>query len=378
MVRKVAIVTLVMVVALVGMVSMSSANQNVATTSQKGSLLIFPKIVVQGLNDGAGLKAPGSKLGQGPGYADTYITIGNDYFKEVWLKCYWVDSDQQVEDFMFRLTPNQPVVFRASDGYGEPEITVPPFGASKGELKCWAVNAAGDQQISFNHLYGNAIIIQENAGVVYNAWSFTAHANLNDVVGTGGTLLLTGNAGAYDACPQYLVTNFITADTDEADAINPDLTLAPCQQDLRQDRVPTCTKAKFDIWNANETKYTGAYQCLKCWYEGFLDGIGPATVGFGGDKFTEDSLHSDIARFRVQGIPSSVCKFGTGAFAKCPAGNGVATPFVGVMLYAEKVLGDGGGILPFAGYTPYGAGLDGTGFIKWDPQGPTPEAPHNN
>jgi hypothetical protein len=376
MVRKISIITLVMAVALVGMVSMSSAAQNVANTSQKGSLLIFPKILVQGeFEGGAGIKAPGSNLGQPPGFVDTYITIGNDYFQEVWVKCYWVDSDQNIEDFMFRLTPNQPILFQASTGSGEIGVTVPPFGASRGELKCWAVNAAGDQQISFNHLYGNAIIIQENAGVVYNAWSFTARAALNAIVGTGGNLKLTGLAGDYDACPQYLVTNFITADTIDPDAINPDLTLVPCQQDLRQDRTPTCTKAKFDVWNANETKYTGAYQCLKCWYEGFLDELGTAKIGFGGDKFTYNSLHTDIARFRVQGVQSSVCKFGaaTGAFPTCPAGIGVATPFLGVMLYAEHFVDGINGILPFAGYTPFGAGADGSGFVLWDAAGDNPE-----
>ena len=385
MVRKISIITLVMAVALVGMVSMSSAAQNVANTSQKGSLLIFPKILVQGVIEGSlGVKAPGSNLGQAPGFADTYITIGNDYYQEVWVKCYWVDSFQNIEDFMFRLTPNQPVVFDAALGLSpgmaaEYDVTVPPFLGGVGELKCWAVNAAGDSQISFNHLYGNAIILQENAGVVYNAWSFTArNVALGAVVGTGGNLALTGNSGDYDACPQYLVTNFIpSGDFSNSSPIDPDLTLVPCKQDLRQDRTPTCTKAKFDIWNANETKYTGAYQCLKCWYEGFLNEIGTPTVGFGGDKFTFNSLHTEIARFRVQGVPSSVCKFGKPSaadpLAKCPAGNGVATPFLGVMLYAEHF--GTTGLLPFAGFTPFGAGFDGSGFVLWDVQGGTPEAP---
>ncbi len=86
--------------------------------------------------------------------------------------------------------------------------------------------------------------------------------------------------------------------------VNTDLTLVPCIQDLRQDRVPTCTKAKFDIWNENETKYTGAYQCLKCWFEGYLGDIGSYTIGYGGEKFWYKNLHTTAGRFRVEGIPS--------------------------------------------------------------------------
>jgi hypothetical protein len=379
MLRKAVFFSLAIVFVLAGSVSMAPAAQNVANTSQKGSLLIFPKILVQSaFFDGAGLKAPGGSLGQPPGYVNTFITIGNDYYQEVWVKCYWVDENQSIEDFMFRLTPNQPIYFNAALGYGEPEITVPPF-VGKGELKCWAVNAAGDQQISWNHLYGNAFLVSEEMVVPYNAWSFTARGVAQGAaVGKGGEILLTGAPGGYDACPTYLVTNFFSAE-DRMDVDNPDLTLVPCKQDLRQDRTPTCTKAQFNIWNANETKYTGAYQCLKCWYEGFLDEIGTNPTGFGGEKFTWRALHTDVARFTVKGVPSTVCKFGKASAidpeAKCPAGNGVASPFLGVLLYAEHYVDDIIGILPEWGITPFGAGADGTGFVLWDPAGGAPEAP---
>ncbi len=87
--------------------------------------------------------------------------IGNDYFTEVWVKCYWVNAEQEIQDFMFRLTPNQPVWFRASDGAGTgyyDDIQAPSpclrsltgYGVV-GELKCWAVDAVGENRISFNH-----------------------------------------------------------------------------------------------------------------------------------------------------------------------------------------------------------------------------------
>lgn len=357
---------------LFGLAAVASAAQNVANTTQKGSLLIFPKIEVFTAYEN------GTDPGDSDFWVDTLIFIANDYPQEVWVKCYWVNEDQEVQDFMFRLTNNQPIVFWAGSGtdwfLGNP-VTVPPF-EGVGELKCWAVNAAGDQQISFNHLYGNAWLIGEYAETAYNAWSFTArNVAINQPVGTGGELVLSGANGAYDACPQYLLVNFIPAYfmVGEAD-FRPDLTLVPCKQDLRQDRTPTYTKAKFDIWNQNETKFTGAYQCIKCWYEGYLDEIG-TNGGFGGEKFTWWTLKTFAARFRVQGVASTVCS---------PAA--AASPLVGLMAYGfdprdalDVPLLDPpiktAPMIPWLAYEPHGAGATGTGFVKWDPQGGSPEAP---
>jgi hypothetical protein len=371
MVRRVKFYSLAIVVTLLCMVTGASAAQNVANTNQKGSLLIWPKIMTEGN------ETTNEVL------VDTIVYLSNDYFTEVNVKCYWVDENQDISDFQLRLTPNQPILFSAfggSDFETGGGVTVPPFQNKVGELKCWAVNAAGDTQVSFNHLYGGAYLRTALGGVTYNAWSFTARdVKLNDPVGTQGKLQLTGTSGNYDACPQYMLVNFTPAGSELTDGTYPDLTLVPCKEDLRQDRIPTCTKAKFDIWNANETKFTGAYQCIKCWYEGVLEGIGQVDkTGFGGDKFSLRTLKTYANRLRVTGVASSVCvnKFKTGDTDYAPGkdkciGGQVATPFVGLMLYGFPI----DAFYPITGYTPHGAGADGSGFVLWDTAGGVPEAP---
>ncbi len=224
---------------------------------------------------------------------------------------------------------------------------------------------------------------------MYNAWSFTARGvDRGKQVGEGGNLRLTGLPDGYDACPQYIIANFTPYGTDITDGFYPDLTLVPCQQDLRQDRTPTCTKAKFDIWNANETKFTGAYQCTKCWFEGILENIGTdrswygKATGVGGDKFSLRTLKTWADRFRVTGVASSVCnnQFTTpgNPELKIPpqdlcTGGQVASPFLALILYGPSSGFDL--VFPSTGFTPHGAGADGSGFVLWDPAGDTPTAP---
>jgi hypothetical protein len=387
MLKKVAFCVLAMAVVL-GSVGIASAAQNVANTSQKGSLLIYPLVLLQ-YNEPEG----------GFDTMETYISIANDNYLEVWVKCYWMDAEQEIQDFVFRLTPNQPVWFKASDGLGSNSMTVPPFMGLAGELKCWAVSDASAQyQLAFNHLYGSAFVVQGNyTGFEYNAWSFTARPGAGGpgvatYLGDKGFLPLTGLTGGYDACPQYLVENFIAYQDNEAapgdgSEFEPTLVLSPCKQDVRQDRMPTCTKAKFDVWNENETKYTGAHRCIKCWYEGELGEIDYGTpkagapyatqgFGYGKDKFSFKGLHTFMGRFRVTGQASSVCnkKFlrPDGTDVCVPPGQ-VDSPLLGVLWHEIQFAP---GLASFnVGNTPHGAGADGTGWIKWDWQGDSPEAP---
>jgi hypothetical protein len=380
MFRKLGVLSAVIALIVLGLsITPCLAQNNVTNVSKRGSLLIFPKVITAA----RGEQAPQA-------LADTIITIGNDYPAALNVKCYWMDSDQRSWDFVFTMTAYQAVWFRASDGEGS--VAVPGFGYDKqGELKCWAIKDLPDpnnpgwtleNQISWNYLYGTATIliyVAPNA-LEYNAFAFAARnvARGDPVItppDTGpGTLVLNGSNSdkGYDACPGYLTFNFFAEDdfVEGAGGLGQgidftagasDLALTPCKQDFRQDNGPICSKVKFDIWNENEAKLTGSYQCIKCWFEGILSEIGGDSdywnkcdlgtkckkTGYSGKKFTRDYLKTDLGRFRVTPDTFAACK---GVFSKfgqdgktpvdvCgDAANQVKTPFIGVLLTGFQIL----------------------------------------
>jgi len=407
---------------------MALAAQDVANTSQKGSIIVWPKVVVERSDP----KDPFSKVN-----TDTVITLANDWTSLVDVKCYWMDEYQGIQDFMFRLTKNQVVWFRASDGSGmegREAVVVTPFEGVYGELKCWAVDVAGDTQISHNHMFGTATTYDYLAGTAweYSAWGFAARVGADGKplrgkpIGDPGQLRLTGeNDGkSYDACPQYLLGIFMANGSDwvddyqnVVDLSTTDLTLVPCRQDLRQDRTPTITKAQFDIWNEDEVKSTGAYLCFKCWIEtplrldpqridtkgfpctskandGTLQPLGcnenygkvkaadGATGGYIGhknfDKFESWSLQTDYGFFRTTGVASTVCKWVSPSGTVLPSVN---SPLIGVISKRVQLTDGSTGIktwassgtsLHTAGKFPYDA-ADPV-LVQWDVQDEHPES----
>jgi hypothetical protein len=342
------------------------AAQNVANTSQKGSLLVFPKIDV----------SPG---------VTTLVSIQNDYFEDVSLKCYYMDFFKNKRDFKVMLTKDQPFWFNAKTGEGTTTVPSFPSGPADaigqtwtpfGELNCWAVNQAGSDQIKWNHLAGTATVIDYgNLGggaYEYNSWNFTARVEGPNgvVVGNGGELVLDGGEN-YDACPQYLIAGFTpfgaAADLEPGiffGNFGNRLSISTCNQDLKQDMVPHFTKLKFDVWNEHEVKFTGAYQCIDSWYESFLTQLGAnpeAFPGQGAEIFRVDTLGTLSARYRVEGIPSDVCPFATE-----PAG------LLGVQASRLGFLNDPNDLnsAVLAGVTGTTLNTAGAhaGFVRWDTQ----------
>jgi hypothetical protein len=265
----------------------------IGNTTQKGSLLIFPRIDVSD-------------------HKETIIRITNDYSKPVQLKCYFMDIDKNKVDFEVKLTMNQPFWFSARSGEGT--LSVQPFptfgGNYTGELKCWAVSYDGANQISWNHLVGSATIYDYyGQAAEYNAWGFEALAAQGAIVGHPGRLDLDGVS--YDKCPRTLIGQFTPTGDDNrirygdwVRGSTVQLSVASCTQDLRQDFEYITTKLAFDVWNEDEVKFTGAHECSDSWHEVYLNEEDIMTAG---RNFTAKTLGTDSAYYRVKGMKSKVC-----------------------------------------------------------------------
>jgi len=335
------------------------AAQNVANTSQKGSLLIWPLITVES----------GS---------DTFIEISNDSSRTVKIECYYVNEYKGRVDFDFFLTSKQTASWAVGSMDGDQVhppvfprggnwLPAPPYGpvsADRGELVCFTTTADATAQISFNHLTGTATIVHgsNSSAFRYNAWSFAARnasglpQSDNVKQGTPGKLLLTGGGtGTYDACPAYNIAEFMpnAAVLGSLTTNSNVLTVVSCNQDLRQDYDLYLTKLQFTVWNSREQSYTGAYICV--------DSVNSVNLGSENTyltnptNFNYTTLRTENARFIVRGVQST----------QCP-GSGAA----GLLGVLSSYTSAG-----TVGTTTHGAGAV-SGFVLWDPAGATEFRPN--
>jgi hypothetical protein len=333
--------------------SSTFAAQNVGNTSQKGSLVIFPLISVA--------------AGQ-----DTIVRISNDANTGVDLTCYYINERKGRRDFHIRLTRKQPIWFSVKNHSGTfPVAQFPtdgtfPGDANIGALLCWATDVALSTQISHNHLSGTATAVvafgTDQAAFTYPSWNFTARPGTpaGAPVGTPGRLDLTGADGAYDACPNYLIGHFSPAGAvvntgsgagTERVGDNA-LGALSCNQDLRQDFTPHFTKLQFQVWNEQEVKFTGAYECSDGFKFLFLAGgtdVAP-------ENFTYNVVQSEAAQFKVKGVASTQC------VVPRPS---EASGLVGVM--STSLSSGANGDVVLVATTLNGAGVQ-PGFILWDAQ----------
>jgi hypothetical protein len=368
MFKKRAVISATFTLIMLGFFLGPSAAQ-VTSISKRGSLLVFPWIQ--------------TRL-----HRDTIVSIGNDAASTTWVKCYWMDIDQNAWDFEFPLTANQAVWFSAKTGIGS--ISVSAAGDDiRGELRCWAIDinppapSTTEELKKFNCLYGSAIwyIDDTVVSIEYPAWAFALNSSPLDPAGP-----LNLNGTEYDYCPSSLVFNFFAygAPLSGLGKIDQNAVFfSTCQQDLRQDKRPVCTKAKFDVWNENESKLTGAYQCANSYLVAQLKDIGSRTwencdlgtkcekTGYRGITFTYDALHTALGRFRVSPELSTACnnvfsklgQDGKTAVDVC-AGNQIKTPFIGHLVTGID-MGISGFGMPLTTGTQAGQFTAGA-QIKWD------------
>jgi len=321
--------------------------------SQKGSLLVFPKIDV---SEGR----------------ETLVRIENGFFRPVLVQCYWQNGTKYNESFQFELSANEPKLIFASQ-YFPTSVGPNPLPAPNGEdythvgeLKCWAVTKDGTDKLSWNHLMGTATIVDvpSNTSWAYTAAAFRCLANLtegalcDEAGGLPGRLALDGTE--YEYCASKLSIGFSPKGSVRGAFGQSDLTVSGCTQDFRQDATPHYTKLQFDVWNANENRFDGAYQCIDSWWETPLD-----LIKHNPENFSFGKLGTDWARFEVRGVASTQCT--------------VTTENVGLVgVLATQTLLNPTGPYPF---TVSGTNLVGfgqiAGSIDWDPQEVAPQQPQH-
>ncbi len=220
-------------------------------TSQKGSLLVFPKFEIK-------WDAAGNLI------QDTIIELTNDASTNVSVQSYLVHGDLCMwVDNNFVLTGNHPVYWSVltgqpglgslgggmspatvlGDGCPDDDITNPGGRVLRGYLLLWAVDTATNAEIRWNHLSGSATVIKyrDTSAWEYNAWAFQAVLDVEQgqpLLPPYGLLWLDGRE--YESAPALLLLDFFASGSTlmlEGGplGIDTDLTLWAALKDLRQD-----------------------------------------------------------------------------------------------------------------------------------------------
>ena len=134
----------------------------------------------------------------------------------------------------------------------------------------------------------------------YNAYAFQARSSEHgqETDQAPGVLRLDGFE--YDIPYEKLFmmfyatgAQFMTA-TRGLTVVDTDVTLMPVTADLRQDSVgPITTKAKFDIWNMNETRFSGTERCVTCWDQTLMSNYEVP------NNFLRQHLQTDVGKARI-------------------------------------------------------------------------------
>lgn len=227
-----------------------------ATVTSKGSIIVFPKVEIK-------WNAAGEVI------QDTFLDLTNDYPNSVRVQMYFVNADCCVWlDNAITLTGDQPIYWSALTG--NPRLLSPftelgppisiceepdecPSGQTcpvdptnplgrvlRGYVVAWAIDPITGHEISWNHLKGDAVVVnyEEGSAWEYNAWAFKALSGV-----TGNALLepfgqLDLNGVEYDWAPDHLVLDFYASGStfftgqNAAMTIDTDLTLMAAFKDF--------------------------------------------------------------------------------------------------------------------------------------------------
>ncbi len=126
-----------------------------------------------------------------------------------------------------------------------------------------------------------------------------------------------------------------------------ELTLVPASLDLRQENAgPVTTKARFTIWNENETRFSGTTRCVTCSDSSLLSHYGLP------NHFLIHNLHTDKGKARIEGLASNMCEGSSDA------------PLLGVAV--REIRCDLGDVTMRTALAPVGMGTE-SAQIRYDP-----------
>ena len=330
------------------------------SATEKGSLLIYPKVELRWNAEGYLIQ-------------DTFITLNNDWNAAVDIKMYFVSETCTNVNNIIELTKNEPTYWSVASGYPKGvspwevlgEAYSDPSGSGdlvmRGFVVAWAIDDTY-AQMKWNHLYGGATIVNYAHGCAweYNAYAFQvvdASVDHGDQVGTPGELKLDGSD--YDYGFEILLLDFFasgaTAFSGGGRLImhDTDLTLLIADMDFRQDGDgPKTTKAWFEIWNAGEVGFSGMEFCFTKWNQELLSNIG--------SHFLVQFLLTDKGRARIHAEASDVC-------------DPLVSENVVILGVAAKILTFGNGEVACSGTNLVGAGTRATTILYDVEDEPPPE-----
>ena len=367
----------------------------------KGSLVVFPNVEVRWALDGDEWQIA----------QETFLDLSNDYPASVAVQLYFFQGDPSLDataqdrahpgwnwvDNQIFLTANEPTYWAASSGLpkgvspftvldpgdppGRPVDPGDPQGERmlRGFVVAWAVNG-GNEEIRWNHLKGDALLVRYEgfpAAWEYNAISAAVNAcdvaqgeeprdcvefDENHVCCAAEVIpgRLDLDAFQYDIALDQLLLDFYSVGAPGLDetivGVDLELTLLPGYLDMRQETEgPTISKAKFDIWNMNEVKFSNTERCVSCWDQELLSNYDPP------NHFLWPNLQTDKGKARIDGMQSQLCP------------GSMDVPLFGV---AAKMLTFDTGDFGMAGMTLPGLGTQKDGRILYDVQlVPPPELP---
>jgi len=292
---------------------------------EKGSVLLLPLVEVAWDPSGALV-------------ADTRFWVTNDYPAGVRVRAFFMNGDRPLDadgderahdgwnhvEFSFPLTANQPVQWSAALGHaslapswGQLDPGPPPGRPEpgtgrrvlRGSVLLIAVDAAG-REIRWNHLAAGAMLVDYERGTAAEGHAISFRAVDESIVNgaampSQGELNLDGLEYAW--APSVLQLNFFASGSMALSGgtlvvVDTTLVLHPLSMDLRANSLAVArTRAKIDVWNENETKFSGGGRCIECWDRTLLSQYGVP------NHFLMAHLQSDAGKARIDGVSSVQC-----------------------------------------------------------------------